>query len=279
MAVSPQSFSEAIKAAQKRSFDVDDAIALVLGQREEAFRGERGTRLFQLQTWIMFPSETNNAPEDAGRIAAAAILRTIEEENFPDENEITAEVLGRLLKNASYKAVYDGLVAHGGGWPQTILDCVRPAEFDERIAARAKDITRAVSLLEIRLRMAQNRRDLARAASVSRGIGILMKTNPDSAHSSRTNWGSWSSLKRSIFFNYVIDKHSFDMRPPRASDSDELTQFLFQPKLGPEHLKKLFGMSVFAAQQLGDMDQLPISIREGVLWTSLDRSQQARSTR
>jgi hypothetical protein len=75
MTVSPQAFSEAISAAHKRSFDFDDAITLLLGQRKEVFRGEWGTRLFQLQTWIMFPSSRNRAPDDAGRIAAATILR------------------------------------------------------------------------------------------------------------------------------------------------------------------------------------------------------------
>jgi hypothetical protein len=262
--VTPQSFSEAIKAAQKRNFDVNDAIALLLEQREEAFRGERGTRLFQLQTWIMFPSETNTAPDHAGRIAAAAILRTIEDENFPEEDEISAGVLGLLLQNASYKTVYDRLVAHGGGWSCTILDCIGPAEFDERIAARAKDITRAVRILEVRLRLAQNHPELARKATLSRGIAILRQMNPEIEDSPRTNWGSWTSLKRSAFFNYIIERHDFDMRPPRVSDPEKFIEFLFHPQISVQNLQRLFGMSIFAAQQLGEMDKLPSFIRNEV---------------
>jgi hypothetical protein len=72
----------ALKKHYLNNFDIDDCVKLLLDAREEKFSYERCIRLFQFQTWIWYPSKRGIAPRAAGRLAAAAILREIEEDRF-----------------------------------------------------------------------------------------------------------------------------------------------------------------------------------------------------
>jgi hypothetical protein len=109
---------------------------------------------FQFQTWIWYPSIEGIAPRAAGRLAAAAILREIEEDRFGDN--ITLGKLQTLSQSDEYRKIFDALIAPGGGWSSLLMTEVDPDEFDERIRERTDRAKIIADLIEYRLRAANH---------------------------------------------------------------------------------------------------------------------------
>ena len=61
------------------SFELPNALQLLITNKPEAFHGERAIRLFQLRTWMYF-SDDYEMVESAGMMSAAAFLHNVEKE-------------------------------------------------------------------------------------------------------------------------------------------------------------------------------------------------------
>jgi hypothetical protein len=67
-------------------FYLEDVVRLLTHARKETFNGERAVRLFQFQTWILYPDKPQYL-KWAGLSAAAKLLDRMEENHFVDEDD------------------------------------------------------------------------------------------------------------------------------------------------------------------------------------------------
>src|SRR3974390_1413491 len=100
------------------AFDIDDCLELLLDARTEELPHERLIQLFQFQTWIWYPGVKGRAATDAGRLAAAAILRKLEEEHkwrglreAGGSRQITLAKLQTLSQSDEYRGIFTEFIA------------------------------------------------------------------------------------------------------------------------------------------------------------------------
>jgi hypothetical protein len=232
-------------------FDLDDTITLLLGRRKEEFPHEREIRLFQFQTWIWYPAESLHAPNHAGRLAAAALLRNIETKRFPSmgRGTITLQKLQSLAKLDEYHLIFDAIIAPRGGWSSTILHAIWPVAFDKRIRERTLHGKMVADLIEYRLRFVVNNLTPVQGSNISHAVFFKWRSNKKVTARTIIQW--WSRLKRSAVFVYLIEEHGFAMRPP-VVDDDQFLKNLLKPKISKMQLKKFFSMYAYASEKIAD---------------------------
>jgi hypothetical protein len=144
------------------AFDLDDCLELLLDARTEDFLHERVIRLFQFQTWIWYPYAKGRAAIDAGRLAAAAILRKLEKEHpwrglrgAGGSRQITLAKLQTLSQSDEYPGIFTEFIASGGGWSRLLFTTPWAPEFDKRVKQRIDDHVEFIAdLIDYRLRAA-----------------------------------------------------------------------------------------------------------------------------
>jgi hypothetical protein len=156
-------------------FDLEDAVTLLVREREENFEGERAIRLFQFHTWIMFPDSPLYSTW-AGFLAAAKYLTRIEEEHFTDEEsarfaredrestlvnlrDMPPQTVNRILAlrsaNKAYRQIYDRFIARPGGL-LALLNTPTPTQFDVAVNYRIDHLYIVADLVDYRLRYLQH---------------------------------------------------------------------------------------------------------------------------
>jgi hypothetical protein len=195
----------------------------------------------------LYPSPENRAPDAAGRIAAALLMRRIEDPKSSGL-DISGTRLARLLSKPSYKILHDEFIANEGGWTSTFLESQGPEEFDRRIKDRLADARRVSQLVDFRFRAAMHHPDLK--CHVSAAIDFLVRHRKE--REPRTYWDLWAGLNRSAVVNYVIEQNNLSMmRPPPTADADLLLGALRRPAIGIADFKKLLGQCAFIDERLG----------------------------
>jgi hypothetical protein len=245
---------------RKLKFDLDDAVKLLMGKRDEKFPHERVIRLFQLQTWIWYPNSSKSA-EHAAQLAATTILRDLESEKFPSgrflRSKITMGRLHTLSESDEYRKLFDSLIAPGPGWSSIVMDSVRPETFDQRIAQRSAYGPMIAELIDYRLRAVLNGRN--DEANISHAIFFNWwpsKKKP----SPRTRFAWWKWLKRTSAFIYLIEKHGYAMKPPELND-DDFFESLLNPAISPKKLLRFFSKYAFIIDTLKDKGLVSISAK------------------
>jgi hypothetical protein len=239
----------ALKKYYLNNFDVDDCVKLLLDAREEAFLYERCIRLFQFQTWIWYPSERRIAPRAAGRLAAAAILREIEEDRFG--NNITLGKLQILSQSDEYRQIFDAFIAPGGGWSSLLMTEVDPYEFDERIRERTDRAKIIADLIEYRLRAANHPPPGVDRSKITHAIFFNWWPNRK-LFTTRSAFNWWKGAKRTAPFIYLIEKRGFPMKPP--SVDEDFCKRLKHPAISSVRLKKFFSEYAFVTSSLDKED-------------------------
>jgi hypothetical protein len=135
-------------------FNFKDIARLLTFARQEAFEGERAVRLFQFQTWILYPDDPMPYIKWAGLSAAAKLLDRMEENHFVEDEDVrqreegdrpvaafidlndkplqTAKRISKLRNdNSAYRDIYDHIIAQRGGL-LGLLNAHAPAEFDQK---------------------------------------------------------------------------------------------------------------------------------------------------
>ena len=237
--------------AYLKNFDVDDCLRLLLNAREEKFPYERCIRLFQFQTWIWYPSERGIAPRAAGRLAAAAILREIEQDRFG--KNIPLSSLQILSQSDKYRKIFDALIAPHGGWSALLMaDEVDPTEFNTRIRAQTGRRAEIIAdLIEYRLRAVNHPPTGPDRSKITHAIFFNWWPNRRS-FTTRIAFHWWKRVKRTAAFIYLIEKRGFPMKPP--SVDEEFCKRLKHPAISSIRLKKFFSEYAFVTGSLEEED-------------------------
>jgi|ERR1700730_1837251 hypothetical protein len=247
-------------------FDLDDCVELLLNVRDEEFQYEWFIRLFQFQTWILFPGKKGNAARDAGRLAAAAVLRKLEQEHewpgLGGSRRMTLEKLQSLSGLDEYQHIFDEFIAENGGWSRLLFTTPWDREFDARINGRSDRASQLVAdVIHYRLRAARDPTMQQKRSRTTHAIFFLWSKDRK-AFSVRAAWSWWTTFHRSAAFIYLINRRGFPMKPPPSSDGD-FARKLLHPLISKSRLKKLFSEYQYVTDTLEDEDfyTLPASVR------------------
>src|ERR1700737_3665464 len=228
-------------------FDLDDCVELLLNEREEEFQYERFIVLFQFQTWIWYPGKKGIAARDAGRLAAAAVLRKLEEEHewaglqrWGGSPQITLEKLHSLSSSNEYRQIFDRFIAPQGGWSQLLFTTPWDREFDKRIKDRseARDAHIVGEIVHYRLRASLDPVQKSKRSATKHAIFFVWRQTGEKWRD-RSAWSWGSKFHRSAVFIYLINRRSFAMKPPRSSDED-FTRKLLHPQMSKARLRQFF---------------------------------------
>jgi hypothetical protein len=242
-------------------FDLDDCVELLLNKREEEFRYEWFIRLFQFQTWFWFSGKKGIAARDAGRLAAAAILRKLEEEHkwegdqrWGGSRQITLKKLHSLSTLDKYQQIFDAFIASEGGWSRLLFTTPWDREFDTRIKDQSehRGSKFAAEIVHYRLRAARYLDEQQKRAGTTHAIFFLWWSNKEK-FTVRSAWSWWKRFHRSALFIYLIKKRVFPMMPPGAS-AEDFTRKLLHPLISKARLKRFFSEYQFVADVLEDED-------------------------
>jgi hypothetical protein len=248
-------------------FDLNDCVELLLNLRDEEFSHERCIRLFQFQTWIWYPGKKGIAARDAGRLAAAAVLRKLEEEHkwqgLGGSRQITLEKLQSLSAAPDYRHIFNEFIASQGGWSRLLFTTPWDREFDKRIKGQSEDRASQLvaDIVHYRLRAALDPVQQQKRSGTTHAIFFKWSQNRK-AFTTRSAWSWWKKFRRSAGFIYLINKRGFPMKPPCSSD-DDFTRKLLHPPMSKSRLKTLFSEYQFVTDTLDDENfyTLPARVR------------------
>jgi hypothetical protein len=189
------------------AFDLDDCLELLLDARTEEFPHERVIRLFQFQTWIWHPSTKGYDAIDAGRLAAAAILRKLEKEHpwrglreAGGSRQITLAKLQTLSQSDEYRRIFTEFIASGGGWSRLLFTTPGASEFDKKVKQRIDDHAEFIAdLIDYRLRAALTLSDGSSRSGPTHAIFFKWWPNRD-RFVTRTAFNWWKPFKRTAVF-------------------------------------------------------------------------------
>jgi hypothetical protein len=239
------------------AFDVDDCLELLLDAREEEFRYERCIGLFQFQTWIWYPGQNGIAPRDAGRIAASAFLRNIEQEQtwrgkqaWGGSRQITLEKLQALSQLPEYRAIFTEFISSGGGWSRLLFTTPGSDVFDKRLKQRTDLAPTIADLIEYRLRASIHPPPGPDRSKITHAIFFRWWSNKR-LYTARTLFARWQRLRRTAVFIYLVQRRGFPFKPP-AVDSDSFLKHLIHPAMSKVQLKKFFSEYAFVTDVIGD---------------------------
>jgi hypothetical protein len=258
-------------------FHLKDVVRLLTHARKETFNGERAVRLFQFQTWILYPDKPQYL-KWAGLSAAAKLLDRMEENHFVDEDDARrrkegesaplviltdkpAQTIRRISTlgniDSVYRDIFDHFIAKRGGL-LGLLNAPNTAEFDKAISARVDHVNIIADLIDYRLRCIQHGGGGKRLASPqdcanhnhamffcwwpTRSIrGERGKTPPNKSVSVRTMRTWWGKMQQSAIFLYLTQKHDFDQLPA-AINSDFFADNLLRASKDKAELLRFFGV-------------------------------------
>ena len=257
------------RTAPKR--ELESAISLLLGDREEKFKYERAVRLFQFQSWVLAPSM--DAIRCAGIIAATKIAREIEINeylpvresglsNFDDLPDMTFERIIELRsKYPAYFKLYDKFVAPHGGLT-ALLDTPSPSSFDSVMEQYETKVDVVGELIEYRLRYALHGSGNANGANINHAIfftwwpthhipGKRGVTVPRKSVSPRTMSKAWKFWKDSAIFIYLYLKHGLGQPQPRADvDEESFVDAISLVARNVDNTRRLFGAYAYVADAI-----------------------------
>jgi hypothetical protein len=248
---------------------LQDIVKLLVGEREPRFEFERVIRLFEFQTWILWPG--TNIPDGAGLIVAALLLEAIEEEIFIDESDktqrevdpdsmpsvdlstkppATLHRISVLRGHKAYRNVHDHIIAAHGGFTK-LLYSPSPTEFDAEVLRRREKTKKIVNLIDYRLRYAQHR-GADGGANISHAVffewwptrkipGKRGVTPMNKSLSPKTLFSWWGQLKSSAIFIYLNERHGFS-QIPQIGDADlQDLKVLAKASANVDELRRFFG--------------------------------------
>jgi hypothetical protein len=239
------------------AFNLDDCVELLLNTRKEEFRHEYSIRLFQFQTWILYPTKRGNASRDVGRLAAAAILRSLEQKQvIGGLRRISFAKLQSVASAPGYRDIFDVFIAPQGGWSNLLFTTPASSQFNEWIKEHALGRIGAetypkfvADVIHYRLRSALYPPEGPNRSGTSHAISFKWRQNPG-AFTPRTAWKYWKIFHRAAAFMYLIQKHSFPMMVPDV-EADFVKQ-LMHPAISKAQLKTFFAKYEFVVDTLGD---------------------------
>jgi hypothetical protein len=249
---------------------LNDAVNVLLGNRDETFECERAIRFFQLQGWIFYP--TIDVMRLAGLIAATKIARTIEEDEYvPVRNgiahmdELPIITLERMielrLKNPTYWNVYNNIIAPYGGLA-ALLETGTPHVFDWVMDKQLPKAKVVADLVEYRLRYALHGQGSANGANLNHAMFFYwwpthalagkrgVRAEGKCPHP-KTMSAMWSSLKESTIFIYLQERHGFLLSPPRAVvEADRFVGEISSHARDLTEMRRLFGAYAYIAEAI-----------------------------
>jgi hypothetical protein len=231
-------------------FAVENIVSLLTLQRKEAFESERAIRIFQFQTWILFPDDADFT-ECAGLIAAAKVLDRLDEDIFvaDEDARIRGEDprtmvdlsnrppqkimrLQRLQREQpSFRKIYDQFIGASGGL-LGLVNSPTTEQFDRLVANQIARMNIISDLIDYRLRYVEHqlhhRQQNAAKANHNHAMffcwwpthaieGERGKTPDGKSVTPRTIREWWKKMEMSAIFIYLINKHGFNQLPPQSS--------------------------------------------------------------
>src|ERR1700730_1098527 len=265
-------------------FLIDDAVEVLVGERNELFKYERAIRLFQFQVWTLtsqefFPGATTHVSH-AGQIAAVMFLDYLEEEDFVESESEARKFravgqsqlinlgdkplqrMERILmmrQNSNiYRQIYDQMLALPGGL-LGLLGTPSPGDFDLEMARQKANADAVVGMVENQLRYIQDGSgDKRRGSSPAQAIHFMWaatkdirgrrgKTVEGKSPSARTLGSKWRQYERSAIFIYLNERHGFSQRPMPIDDFEFVPNLLKQSD-NLKELRRYFGAYAYITE-------------------------------
>jgi hypothetical protein len=261
--------------------DLERAVELLVGERNERFEFERAIRLLEFQTWIYWPGMDTNMPNIAGLMAAALILENIEDDIYADEAELaqrTADpdtppsitlndkptaTLGRinmLRHNETYRGLHDYIFAARGSL-ENLLYCPTPENFDAMVAERREKAGLVADLIDYQLRWALYGRADSRCGTMRHAIffrwwptydipgrrGITVKGKSPSTKT-LTLWAKEFEL--TAIFIYLNEWCGLPQIPEFGNCSGDFLRPLRAAAQNVAELRRFFGAYAYVAEAI-----------------------------
>ena len=246
--------------------DLDDTIELLVSApiaRVESFPFERAIRLFQFQTWIYYPTPSEDMVRMAGRIATTEFLQKIEigasyrSLRF-HEKKVSSRELIKLLGRPDYQLLFDSVIGEYGGWTH-LLDTLEPSEFDERLRKRKDNAETVCTMVDYRFRYLDHGGTDRARANISHGEFYRWK-DPNPPLSWRTIRARWQENRESAAFLYVSEH--FDFAPIPVTRMAFLSRLVARAA-DVARMRKFFGFVAYVIDTL-EPGQSKIRIPAGV---------------
>ena len=241
--------------------DVQDTLELLVSdprKRVASFQFERAVRLFQFQTWIYYPSPSEDMVRMAGRIVAASFLRTMEL-GVPytsirlRERKFGSNSLKEFLDRPDYRMLFDSIIGEYGGWTH-LLDTLEPSAFDERLRKRRENSETVCKMIDYRFRYLDHGGTDPAQANISHSEFYRWKDQnpPLSWKTIRTRW---QANKESAAFLYVSEH--FDFAPIPINQMGFLSS-LVDRAADVARIRRFFSFVAYVIDALGMPGQIKI---------------------
>lgn len=233
------------------SLDLHDT-ARILTQRDAgASIYIRAIRLFEFQTWLLYPRSTRSnksIQKDARVLAAIKLLEHLEHKIRAATGEQFLS-LKTLAANPDYAEIFDTVITKSGGWRQ-IRHTWSASEFDEQIKIQLAETKTVAKFIDFSYRFGRLKDDDKRSGGITMARFVMNTAPSYGVKLGRSSLKSrWNEYSLSAGFLYLLHIQKFELKPPRIT-KDEFADKLLEQAADREHLIELFQSHQYLAKIL-----------------------------
>jgi hypothetical protein len=248
-------------------FNVNEAIERLVEDYQPGTAYRRAILLYQLQTWVYYPSGL--MPDYAGAIAAARVLELYGLAQFAGPSGNSARQLKSCLEDPIYRDIYDAFLKPVGGWT-ILLRAPSPKEFGRIIQDRQANSDVVCDIIDYRFRYLFHGGQKHQEANISHGQFYVWKGDQPTEGKSKTPRSGktirtrWSELKTSAAFVYISERHGGKFWPNNIIASTRYRELQLNAK-DVEALRRFLGRCAQVMETLGDKKgELKVTIPNNV---------------
>jgi hypothetical protein len=245
--------------------DIRHAIAFLIKEGETSYPYEREVRLFELLTWFLFPNRAVRMRRAAIRLAGTKFLERIERaciRRGKVHTEGPAEHAMILLAHPAYTNLYNGSVGRHGGWTQLAQE-MTIKQFNNKLSARAKDISLIAELVDYRLRYLDHEAGKGRPANITHALVFVWhyhRDNPPVVQRKKLV-KQWVMYKKSAAFLYVMERWEPQLCLGVKLGERGFASYLKEQANNFGTLTRFFGMCAYVAERLAESSRKATLVR------------------
>lgn len=248
-------------------FNVNEAIEQLVEDIQPRTLNRRAILLYQLQTWVYYPS--GFMPDVAGAMAAAQFLELHGRVQFGGPSGNSARQLKSCLEDPIYRDIYDAFLKPVGGWT-CLLRAPSPTEFGSNVQDRRANSDVVCDIIDYRFRYLFHGGQKPHEANISHGQFYVWKGDrvverkSEDTPAGRTIRTRWSELKTSAAFVYISERHGGDFWPRRITERTRYRELQRNVK-DVDSLRHFLGRCAQVMETLGDKKgELKVTIPNNV---------------
>jgi hypothetical protein len=221
------------------SIDLDETARILIHRTSESSY-LRAIRLFEFQTYLLYPTAFSAEKETDVQISARllATLKFLEhlEGKMLAASKKETIAWSDLSKNRDYVQIFEKIFLRSGGW-RAIRYIWDAKEFDEQLRLRQREARAAAKIVDFSYRFAMLKPNDRRKAGVNMARSIVC-TGYRYRKGLSTLKSRWREYGKTAAFSYLILEQKFELKPPsvrsknfsdillsQVDDIDHLTEF------------------------------------------------------